>query len=87
MADYTNFELTLSSDEAFQLINAAINDSNKVAKTLLLRININYDTLARENEELKDKNKALEIENEDLMDKVSELEEENTSRLDDLFFQ
>ena len=74
MANYTNFELTLSSDEAFQLINAAINDSNKVAKTLLLRININYDALVKENEELKDKNKALEIENEDLMDQVSELE-------------
>lgn len=54
MSDYTAFELTLSSDEAFQIIGAAISDNNKVAKTLLARININYDTLARENDELKE---------------------------------
>ena len=54
MANYSMFELTLTNDEAFQLISTAISDDNKVAKNLLGCISIRYRALMRENDELKE---------------------------------
>ena len=53
MANYSMFKLTLTNDEAFQFISAAINDDNKAAKELLGWISIRYRTLMIQNEELK----------------------------------
>lgn len=51
MAKYTEFDITMTEDEAFRLVAMAIKD-NPVAEKVLKVISSNYHTLLDENEEL-----------------------------------
>lgn len=51
MAKYTEFDITVTEDEAFRLVAMAIKD-NPVAEKVLKMISSNYHTLLNENEEL-----------------------------------
>lgn len=51
MAKYTEFDITVTEDEAFRLVAMAIKD-NPVAEKVFKVISSNYHTLLDENEEL-----------------------------------
>lgn len=51
MAKYTEFDITMTEDEAFRLVAMAIKD-NPVAEKVLKMISSNYHTLLDENEDL-----------------------------------
>lgn len=58
MSQHTNFDITMTEDEAFQVVATAIKD-NPVAEKILKMISRNYHILADENEELHEEVREL----------------------------
>lgn len=58
MNEYTEFDITITEDEAFQLVAIAIKD-NPLAEKVLKMISRNYHILMRDNEELHDEVREL----------------------------
>lgn len=62
MSQHTKFDITMTEDEAFQVVATAIKD-NPLAEKVLAIIRCNYYKLKNENEELCDEIAELKVEN------------------------